>query len=140
LTGPAGAGKTAIMGSMAEKCQGMGCLAASFFSSFARSSDRRDKRHFVSMLAYQFQQHPSLNTHLGQKILSAVKADPSIFEKRLSAQFYSLIMKPLQQCQQELRRSSTPMVIIIDGLDECGHPTTSDSAPGLALVCGRMDR
>ena len=54
VTGPAGGGKTAIMGSTADTCQEEGLLACCFFfSSFTGSTNRRFKRCLVPTLAYQ---------------------------------------------------------------------------------------
>ncbi|KAJ3521406.1 hypothetical protein NMY22_g12335 [Coprinellus aureogranulatus] len=48
MSGPAGCGKTAIAGSVAETCQERGILAASFFfSSFSPSLSRRRKRFLI---------------------------------------------------------------------------------------------
>ena len=61
VTGPAGTGKTAIMGSVADTCQAKGILGAShFFSSFSGSEDRRFKRHLIPTLAYQLVQHKAM--------------------------------------------------------------------------------
>ncbi|KAJ3518346.1 hypothetical protein NMY22_g13727 [Coprinellus aureogranulatus] len=48
LTGPAGAGKTAIMGTVADMLEESGQLAASFyFSSYSSSTERKSKRSFL---------------------------------------------------------------------------------------------
>ncbi len=52
IYGPAGAGKSAIMQTIAEICQETGTLGASFF--FLRGADRRNiADHLVATLAYQ---------------------------------------------------------------------------------------
>ncbi|KAF5314629.1 hypothetical protein D9611_007140 [Ephemerocybe angulata] len=119
LTGPAGTGKTAIAGSVAESCSEKGILAASFFfSSFSGSEDRRLKRCFVSTLAYQLRRHPSLSA-LDQHILSTIDHDPTVFRTRLIDQLEELILKPLRHLHNQIDASTTPKVIIIDGIDEC---------------------
>lgn len=119
LTGPAGTGKTAIMGSIAETCQVSGELAAAFFfSSFSASSDRKSKKRFIPTLAYQLLQDLRLE-HVAKHILASVERDPSIFDKRLSTQLQELILRPLGESQLMERPASYPKVILIDGLDEC---------------------
>ncbi|TEB29574.1 hypothetical protein FA13DRAFT_1734785 [Coprinellus micaceus] len=120
LTGPAGSGKTAIMGSIADEFHKKGDLAATFFfSSLLGSRYRRTKLRFIATLAYQLIQHPDLG-FIKQHILSIVSRDPAIFEKQLKEQMEVLILQPLR----EFRRNShltagLPKIILIDGLDEC---------------------
>ncbi|KAF5336483.1 hypothetical protein D9611_006686 [Ephemerocybe angulata] len=119
LTGPAGTGKTAIAGSVAETCSEQGLLAATFFfSSFSGSADRRSKAFFVPTLAYQLRKHTSLQS-VGKAILSAIDNDPAIFRTRLKDQFTELILKPFRQLHAQYDTSTIPKVIIIDGVDEC---------------------
>jgi hypothetical protein len=110
------------MGSVADSCQKDGLLAATFFfSSFSGSPDRRLKRRVITTLAYQLQQHPSLAHNVGKRILNAVGADPGLFDKALKDQMDELVLNPLRRCKGRYGDSGslTPMVIIIDGLDEC---------------------
>ncbi|KAF6756424.1 hypothetical protein DFP72DRAFT_894255 [Ephemerocybe angulata] len=119
LTGPAGTGKTAIAGSVAETCSEQGLLAATFFfSSFSGSADRRSKACFVPTLAYQLRKHTGLQS-VGKAILSAIDNDPAIFRTRLKDQFTELILKPFRQLRGQYDTSTLPKVIIIDGVDEC---------------------
>ncbi|KAF5339222.1 hypothetical protein D9611_011125 [Ephemerocybe angulata] len=119
LTGPAGTGKTAIAGSVAETCSKAGLLAASFFfSSFSGSADRRSKRFLVPTLAYQLRKHQGLAA-VGRGILSTIDHDPAVFTTRLKDQLEDLILKPLRQLHGQLDASSIPKVIIVDGIDEC---------------------
>ncbi|KAJ2916262.1 hypothetical protein MD484_g4175, partial [Candolleomyces efflorescens] len=127
VTGPAGGGKTAIMGSIADICEEKGLLACCFFfSSFSQSINRRYKRCFVPTLAYQLVQHQALRP-VGEDILSCVERDPAVFKKRVEVQFQQLLLQPLRGIQ---RNAQTPKVILIDGLDECQaeshNPSPSD--------------
>ncbi|RXW14353.1 hypothetical protein EST38_g11500 [Candolleomyces aberdarensis] len=131
VTGPAGSGKTAIMGSVADTCQRKGILGAThFFSSFSGSANRRSKRFLVPTLAYQFVQHKAM-TQVTDRILSAVEHNPAVFDHKLEVQLDQLILEPLRACQEG--RSAWPKVIIIDGLDECEavqyHDEAQSSAP-----------
>ncbi|KAF6745495.1 hypothetical protein DFP72DRAFT_49598 [Ephemerocybe angulata] len=119
LTGPAGTGKTAIAGTVAETCSKASLLAASFFfSSFSGSADRRSKRFVVPTLAYQLRKHQGLAA-VGRGILSAIDHDPAVFTARLSDQLEDLVLKPFREVHGQLDTSSIPKVIIIDGIDEC---------------------
>ncbi|KAJ2929486.1 hypothetical protein H1R20_g7609, partial [Candolleomyces eurysporus] len=131
VTGPAGSGKTAIMGSVADTCQAKGILrAAHFFSSFSGSANRRSKRPLVPTLAYQLVQHKAMN-QVADQILSAIKHNPAVFDHKLEVQLDQLVLEPLRVCREG--RGAWPKVIIIDGLDECEavqyHDEAQSNAP-----------
>ncbi|KAJ3533064.1 hypothetical protein NMY22_g7487 [Coprinellus aureogranulatus] len=102
LTGPAGAGKTAVMGTISE---------------------RRSKLRFVTTLAYQIQGHPRLHNQLSVDMLSAVHRDPALFQMGLTAQMEALVLEPLRASHKHRPSSNPtpPLVIVVDGLDECGE-------------------
>lgn len=108
------------MGTLADECQRQGRLAATFiFSTSSGSPDRRSKQCFVATLAYQLQRGRVSKEQLGDKILSAVGADPVIFYKQLEEQMEVLILDPVRSSQGKCDASVIPNIIIIDGLDEC---------------------
>ncbi|TEB23051.1 hypothetical protein FA13DRAFT_1798328 [Coprinellus micaceus] len=134
VTGPAGTGKTAIAGSVAEVCQERGLLAGSFFfSSFSASSNRHSKRYVVSTLAYQIaSSHPGLQAY-ASVLVAVVEQDPTIFSRRLKDQAQALILEPLRELQGQWDSSTFPKVIIVDGLDEveadyCHDPSRHDAS------------
>ncbi|RXW11453.1 hypothetical protein EST38_g14402 [Candolleomyces aberdarensis] len=128
VTGPAGTGKTAIAGSIADTCHKKGLLACGFFfSSFAGLANRRSKRCLVATLAYQLVQHESLGD-VGERILSSVERNPAIFERQLEVQLDQLLLQPLREARRDLDAASWPKVIIIDGLDECEAEQYGDIA------------
>ncbi|KAJ3501889.1 hypothetical protein NMY22_g18770 [Coprinellus aureogranulatus] len=132
LTGPAGAGKTAIMGSMADKCEGAGLLAASFFfSAVSKSPHVQSKSRFITTLAYQVIQLPGLGRSFRRRVLSTVANNPAIFEKSLNAQMEALILKPLRDRKFARMSEDFTMAILIDGVDECEaeeeHHATKES-------------
>ncbi|KAF5341776.1 hypothetical protein D9611_002102 [Ephemerocybe angulata] len=143
VTGPAGTGKTAILGTIAERCKADGMLAATFFfSSFSGSLARRSKTHFVSTLAYQLLQHQGLSqvgqfrTHMSQ----AIRRDPAILQKRLQTQLEELILLPFRHGASigASPMSHLRMVIIIDGLDECNY--VEDESESLSSGGNRTHR
>ncbi|KAJ3519313.1 hypothetical protein NMY22_g13262 [Coprinellus aureogranulatus] len=117
LTGPAGTGKTAIAGSIADECEDRGLLAGSFFSSFSGSADRRTKRCFVASVAYQLSRHASLESY-GEVLLQVIQRDPTVLEQRLEAQLAKLILRPFRLLYGQLDLPSLPKVIVLDGVDE----------------------
>ncbi|KAF6755289.1 hypothetical protein DFP72DRAFT_1121646 [Ephemerocybe angulata] len=107
VTGPAGTGKTAILGTIAERCKAEGMLASTFFfSSFSGSLARRSKTCLVSTLAR----------------LDATQLSSRV-QKRLQTQLDELILLPLRHGAPAGASplSQHRMAIIIDGLDECDY-------------------
>ncbi|KAJ2914157.1 hypothetical protein MD484_g6254, partial [Candolleomyces efflorescens] len=126
VTGPAGGGKTAIMGSTAQTCQNKGLLACGFFfSSFTGSTNRRYKKCLVPTLAYQIVQHKAL-LGVGEHILSCIERDPAIFEKQVEVQLDQLLLQPLKELHI---KTGSPKVIFIDGLDECQAEEHASRSP-----------
>ena len=112
FNGPAGAGKTAIAQSLCKLCVTAQWLAGSFF--FSRLAPGRSNAECL---------FPTISYGLclaipevGKIIDEVVANDPSIPTKALEIQLQKLILEPLQQVSEE---SKEPIVIIIDGLDEC---------------------
>ncbi|KAJ2929275.1 hypothetical protein H1R20_g7810, partial [Candolleomyces eurysporus] len=106
VTGPAGTGKSAIMGSVAETC---------------KQEDRRRKTAFIPTLAYQLAEHlPALKDPVAQ----AIRDKPLLFTKNLRVQMEALILTPLRQVTVE---SKVPGVVLIDGVDECEAEQFFDS-------------
>ncbi|TEB33615.1 hypothetical protein FA13DRAFT_162819 [Coprinellus micaceus] len=124
LTGPAGTGKTAIMGTVSDNLEEAGHLAASFyFSSFKGTAETMSKRRFVTTLAYQLAVHPALKDRLSTPILSAIRENPVIFDMSLKRQLEVLVLQPLRSAQRHPHSaSSPPLSIVVDGVDECGEP------------------
>jgi hypothetical protein len=118
LYGPAGAGKSAILQSLAEKCYLLeGLFGASFF--FSRGKPGRDQGHFLfSTIAYQL----ALNLpYLRIPIDNAMQANPSLYTKSIMIQMRSLIIDSFRGLSESIKHTPT---VIIDGLDECdGHET-----------------
>lgn len=129
VTGPAGAGKTAIAGSLADAWSAKNMLAASFFfSAIGYSSTCKSTKYFVPTLAYQLLQHPELcASGLEEHLFAAIQKNPVVFDQALHVQFEALILKPLRNLDTSSKRK-WPKAILIDGLDECdADPSTSSS-------------
>jgi hypothetical protein len=118
LSGPGGAGKTAIMGSIAEECYARRWLAGSFFISAATMKvDCCSKRYLIPTLAFHLLE---LNIpHLPAAILAAVAANPSVFDKRLDHQIEVLILDPIREVRKTVDALKWPKVVLVDGVNEC---------------------
>ena len=114
--GAAGAGKSAIAHSLAERCDEEGWLLATFFF-WKSASERNNIDRFVATIVYQAARSISALLPL---IEHAVESDPMIFHHSVDAQLEKLIVKPLQRLHSTgFDFRNRPFVIIIDGLDEC---------------------
>lgn len=121
IYGPAGAGKSAIMQTIAELCQEKGILGGSFF--FFRTADKRNvKTHLIATLAYQLAMKvPVLYNH----ITTAIQNDPYIFAQTLKAQMKALIIKPmLAIISTHPHVKHLRYIVLVDGLDECSPEET----------------
>ncbi|KDR78440.1 hypothetical protein GALMADRAFT_1250256 [Galerina marginata CBS 339.88] len=120
LNGAAGVGKSAIAQKIADLCHESGRLAASFFWSRS-AAGRKDEGRLIASLAYQLL---TVIPQLRGPVETAVELDPYIFTRSLQTQMNSLIIQPLNEVVEhsEQGQFDNPMVIILDGLDECGKP------------------
>ncbi|KAJ2914843.1 hypothetical protein MD484_g5588, partial [Candolleomyces efflorescens] len=115
VTGPAGCGKTAIMGSLSERCEAAGILGATFFfSSWSGPVSRRRKTAFVTTIAHQLAKyHPKLREGISQ----AINENSDVFDKALRTQMEILILQPLRKIPPN--EPGLRGAIVIDGVDEC---------------------
>ncbi|KAF8986950.1 hypothetical protein BDQ17DRAFT_1259040, partial [Cyathus striatus] len=113
LYGAAGAGKSAISQSTAEECHSDGKLVASFFfSRFAAGHNNKDG--LVSTIAFQLCiSVPTVKEH----VVKNIETNPKIFKANVWTQMQALVIEPFSHLK--LEGSTTPKLIIIDGLDEC---------------------
>ncbi|KIM40594.1 hypothetical protein M413DRAFT_412590 [Hebeloma cylindrosporum] len=108
--GAEGVGKTALMQRIAE-LEGI-YYGGSFF--FERGESGQDViRYLFSTLAYQLAlSTPGMREH----VASAINWDPLLTKKNPACQLQTLIVEPMRLLPRTLPR---PVVIIIDGLNEC---------------------
>ena len=123
LHGPAGAGKSAIEQTIAELCDKMNFLAASFF--FSRSIGGRNEKTFLitTIVNQLIVSIPEIREHVG----NALYNNPSLPTRSLEGQMDVLIVKTLEAAASSSTSGADfmnlrPKVIILDGLDECGDP------------------
>jgi len=118
MKGPAGVGKSAIAQTCAERPEETGHLGATFFFAVNKHPD---PSCLFTTIAYQ------LSTTLPDyRATVELFKDNTIVERRLSSQFKSLIVEPLQELEKHGKRAQA-QAIFIDGLDECtGEDTQAE--------------
>ncbi|KAJ7444540.1 hypothetical protein B0H11DRAFT_2249825 [Mycena galericulata] len=110
LHGPAGSGKSAVAQSFCQRLKAEGRLGGGFFFKRGHLS-RGTASKLLSTIAYQLALiHPELN----QAISQTVENDPAIVHRSFFNQLRNLIIEPCRRTPL-----THPVVIVIDGLDEC---------------------
>ena len=118
LNGLAGAGKTAIARTVAERMFASKRLGASFFCS-RDFEDRRNIRLIFPTIAVQLAR---MYRRFRSIFVPLVQSDPEIAHESLYNQVNKLLVRPLL-------KSAISTVIVIDALDEC-----KDEAPASAIL------
>lgn len=114
LSGPAGAGKSAIVQTIAERCIERNIPMANFFF-FRADSTRNHSGSVVATLLYQlFQLFPEWK----ELVMAITTQNPVILRQPIRDQFSALIHKPFGSIRETSGKER--LVILIDGLDECG--------------------
>jgi len=121
LEGPAGNGKTALEHTIAEICKEEGLLLAAFF--FSRTAANCDKGHllFPSVASQLMRSIPQTKRY----IRKAIRQNPHLLTSALSVQMKELILEPIRRVStlnrflKWSRIRPYPILIAIDGLDEC---------------------
>src|SRR6266849_6117053 len=110
LYGVAGIGKSTVAKTVAERAANEKTLGASFF--FSRDEDnRKTLKSFFTTLAYQLSRHyPSI----AEETNTTLEEAPQVAEHDPVYQFDRLIATPLRTAIRE-----TPIIVVIDALDEC---------------------
>jgi len=132
LYGAAGAGKSAIAHTLAEICETCGWLVASFFF-WKTAGERNNVNRFVATVALQVTQVIPASREL---IGAAVGHNSFIFRQSIDVQLAKLIIEPLQKLYSDgLIFDISPLVFILDGLDECqGNSIQSGLIKSLAAA------
>ncbi|KAF4612395.1 hypothetical protein D9613_003565 [Agrocybe pediades] len=117
LKGGAGAGKSAIARSVAERCSDEGLLLGTFFFG-AADSTRNHVEKLVATISYQIS---IVLPEFRDTVATFIEDDPLIFNRSIRTQFSTLIVRPLSAvlANRPAASTATPRLIIIDGLDEC---------------------
>ncbi|KAF9553509.1 hypothetical protein CPC08DRAFT_697701 [Agrocybe pediades] len=149
LKGGAGAGKSAIARSVAERCSDEGLLLGTFFFG-AADTTRNHVGKLVATISYQIS---IILPKFRDTVAAFIEDDPLIFNRSIRTQFSTLVIRPLSVALAKCSTTSstTPRLIIIDGLDECSavdsqrdllltlHEVTSTTTLIRFLVCSRPE-
>ena len=113
MLGAAGAGKSAIMRTVAKTLEEEGKLLGGFFCF--RSSKRRNDGSLVipTLVEQMIQRIPSLQYFVDK----AIATDHGLFKKTMEIQATKLIIEPLNSIDPA-ERLRWPYVVLLDGLDE----------------------
>ncbi|KAF8198431.1 hypothetical protein BJ912DRAFT_25915 [Pholiota molesta] len=130
LNGAAGAGKTALMQSLAEQCVQAAIAIGSFFF-FRGDSTRNAIAPLMATLVYQLIQ---AIPEISEDILLIIENNPLIFSQSLEFQVQQLLVQPLLHLPPHLKQL---FVVFIDGLDECNDRSVQ---AGLIKVLGNISR
>ncbi|KAF5324198.1 hypothetical protein D9619_011158 [Psilocybe cf. subviscida] len=114
LSGPAGAGKTAIVQTIAERCEQRGVPHANFF--FFRADTSRSNAY--PLMATLLHQILLLYPPVRDLVTTMLSVNPLILDSVLEKQLEQLIVTPLRAIQQS-SSAYRPLMLLIDGLDEC---------------------
>ncbi len=149
IMGPVGVGKSAVAQTIAEECDASGHLGATLF--FSRLNHRDDPDGVIPTLVHQLAVgHPEYRHVVTQRLAE----DSTILEKNRRTQFKELIIEPFHTLMT--RRSPVvqrPLLIILDGLDECNgeeaqceflelisdHVRQVEKFPLLWIICSRPE-
>ncbi|KAJ7248350.1 hypothetical protein C8J57DRAFT_1724212 [Mycena rebaudengoi] len=113
LYGPAGAGKSVIMRTLAEHLAECGQLGGSFFFKRGHPTCGNAQKLFTT-LAYQLADNvPQIKPQISKIVANT----PSVVSKSLKVQLLKLVTEPCRKFD-----TSRPITFIIDGLDECNDP------------------
>jgi hypothetical protein len=108
---PAGSGKSAIAQSFCQKLRAEGRLGESFFFFKRGHLSRGNASKLFPTLAYRL----ALSfPEISHPISHTIDTDPAIVNQSLRDQLQMLIMEPCRRSGH-----THPMVLVIDGLDEC---------------------
>ncbi|KAF5324306.1 hypothetical protein D9619_011196 [Psilocybe cf. subviscida] len=122
LSGPAGAGKSAIVQTIAERCDERGAPHANFFF-FRADISRSNASSLVATLVHQILLlYPSLR----DRVAVVLSANPLIFDSVLESQLVQLVVTPLRAIKQSSSSDYCPLILLIDGLDECDSESKRD--------------
>ncbi|KAF7363088.1 WD40 repeat-like protein [Mycena venus] len=114
LYGVAGAGKSTIATSIHQTFDALGLLGASLF--FTRGNQASNPSSVICTIAYSLAKS---NIHIGSEICCAMHQYPHVVDASIEDQFQRLLVEPLDRAKHYIR---TPILIILDVLDECGNP------------------
>ncbi|KAG8731396.1 hypothetical protein FRC11_004283, partial [Ceratobasidium sp. 423] len=120
ISGQPGMGKTAIAASLCQRLDTFQVLAGSFFCQ-RDYPDSRDPIRLINNIIYEIAIHCPFYAY---EVAHAIRANRKLCKAHLSLRYEGLVKRPLEK----LKSLTMPMtlVVIVDGLDECGDCDSRD--------------
>ncbi|KAG8715231.1 hypothetical protein FRC11_005205 [Ceratobasidium sp. 423] len=123
IRGQAGIGKSSIAASVCERLNRTGMLATCFFCK--RDDDNfRDPLRLINSLAYGL---AARCPEYGRVVANAIRDNMELCNLHMDQRYEGLIRKPLQELWY---LSVSPLIIVVDALDECGTPNSRQKLLG----------
>ncbi|KAF7342157.1 WD40 repeat-like protein [Mycena venus] len=120
LTGVAGSGKSTISTTIAESFRAVHRLGAfMFFDRNAQATNHPNG--IIRTIAYSL---ALSNLHIASTISGVIQRDPNVVNAPIRTQFTELLLEPLGSVESLIQG---PILVILDGLDECGDPDSRDA-------------
>ncbi|KAK3192426.1 hypothetical protein K4F52_001639 [Lecanicillium sp. MT-2017a] len=114
LNGMAGTGKSTMSRTVAQSFAKAGQLGSSFFFKRGEGDRGSLSKFFTTIAADLVVREPAVAPH----IKTVIDTNPAIITKNAREQFDKLILQPLSAISITAKKS-TPLVVVIDALDEC---------------------
>lgn len=113
MKGPAGVGKSAVMQTCVESLTRLNKRCPAFF--FSINGQSKHQKFFPS-IAYQLATiYPDYHDLVDKKI----HRNKTLIDKTMGAQFWGLIVEPLQELEKTGKGIGKRIPVFVDGLDEC---------------------
>jgi hypothetical protein len=112
LNGMAGIGKSAIARTLCHQLHQAQLLGGGFFCSRRGSLERRDIKNIIPTLACQLAE---LDPEYKRNLVECLRQDPDISTDAVDRQIEQLLVR---SCSDTIRSLSTPLIFVIDALDE----------------------
>lgn len=119
LRGAAGVGKSAIAASIAAELE-LNCVTVASFFCTRDVRIMSDPIRIIPTLVFQLSQAIPI---LGRHVVTAIRENLLTSDVGLAVQAKALLIKPLAMMPRSIRR--LPLVLLVDGLDECMADDTS---------------
>lgn len=131
VRGPSGVGKSAVAQTISEGATDEKHICATFF--FTALEQRRHLPDAVfTTLIQQILNNPLCPPSIKGSITRALQKNPTIGSESIETHFQTLIVEPLSDIRQFV-----PVILILDGLDECTEAGTTEI---LGLIKSNLQR
>ncbi|CAE6431194.1 unnamed protein product [Rhizoctonia solani] len=120
ISGPAGMGKSSVATSICQRLHNIRALAGSFFCR-RDDPDSSDPLRLINNLVHTMAIRLPAYAH---EVANSIRSDCSICTSHLGLRYEHLVQRPLERLTS--LSLSTTLIVVIDGLDECGDRDTRE--------------